>query len=132
MLKRIFVAGIAPASPGYRSIRIAPRPVEGLDRAEASVETPYGDAGLAWAVGSEGLRIALVVPAGTTAVLDLPVGPESVITIDGEPLEGTVIDAGRHDLHVTNPLIVTRGDAAASSDTAQPAGAGARGAIEAW
>ena len=127
------VAGIAPASPGYRSIKIAPRPVEGLDRAEASVVTPYGQAGISWAVGSDGLRIELVVPVGTSAVLDLPVSPDSVVTLDGDPLAGTVIDAGRHDLLVTNPRIVPHREAAApSADTAQPANAGARGAIEAW
>jgi alpha-L-rhamnosidase len=38
------VAGLAPASPGYRRLRIAPRPGGGLTHASARLDTPYGQA----------------------------------------------------------------------------------------
>ena len=79
------VAGIAPAAPGYRSFLIAPRPVVGLDRAEASVATPYGRATIGWALGPDGLRVELDIPVGTSAMLDLPVSPDSIVTGDGRP-----------------------------------------------
>ena len=36
------VAGLAPAEPGYRVLRVAPRPGGGLTHASARHETPYG------------------------------------------------------------------------------------------
>jgi alpha-L-rhamnosidase len=126
------VAGIAPSTPGYRSIRIAPRPVAGLDHAEARVATPYGNATISWVVLPEGFRVRLTIPVGTSATLDLPAGPDSIVSLDGRPLAATVLDAGAHDLLVTNPRIVVRGKSAEITDTAQPARAGAGGATEAW
>ena len=66
------VAGLAPAAPGYRRIRVAPRPGGGLERAGASHETPYGTASVHWRRDGDRLRVHAVVPAGTTAVVDLP------------------------------------------------------------
>ena len=125
------VAGIAPAAPGYRSFLISPHPVVGLDRVEASVATPYGLATIGWALGPDGLRVELGIPVGTSATLDLPVSPDSIVTGNGRPLAATVIDAGRHHLLVTNPRIVAHGEGAVTAATAQPARARARGAIEA-
>ena len=42
------VAGLAPDEPGYRRIRIAPRPLRELDHASARHVTPYGPASVAW------------------------------------------------------------------------------------
>ena len=42
------VAGLAPAAPGYRRLRIAPRPGPGITSAAATHETPYGTAAVAW------------------------------------------------------------------------------------
>jgi hypothetical protein len=42
------VAGLAPAEPGYRRLRIAPRPGGRLTSAAATHETPYGTAEVAW------------------------------------------------------------------------------------
>ena len=111
------VAGIAPAAPGYRSFRIAPRPVVGLDHAEASVATPYGHASIGWVVGPDGLRIDLSIPVGTSATLDLPVGPDSIVTCNGQALAATAIDAGEHEILVTHPRIVARDDVAVRAGT---------------
>ncbi|WP_020014977.1 family 78 glycoside hydrolase catalytic domain [Promicromonospora sukumoe] len=78
------VAGLAPAAPGYRRIRFAPRPGGGLTHAGARHLTPYGETSISWRIEGGGLRVEAVVPVGATAVLDLP---------GAEPEE---LDAGTH------------------------------------
>ncbi|PQZ58245.1 MULTISPECIES: glycoside hydrolase family 78 protein [unclassified Microbacterium] len=73
------VAGLAPAEPGYRRIRFAPRPGGGLTHASATQRTPYGEASISWHIEQDELRVDAVVPVGATAELDLPgVAPEEV------------------------------------------------------
>jgi alpha-L-rhamnosidase len=71
------VAGLAPAEPGYRRIRIAPRPIPSLEHAEARHVTPYGEASVAWAREGDEIVVRAVVPANTTAVIDLPGASEA-------------------------------------------------------
>lgn len=66
------VAGLAPAAPGYREILFRPRPGGGLTSASAAHESPYGRVAIAWLVRDGQLEVRVDVPAGTTAVLDLP------------------------------------------------------------
>src|SRR5215211_6813152 len=69
------VAGLAPDQPGYRRIRIAPRPLLALDSAQARHDTPYGDALVGWVRDGDEIVVRAVVPANTTAVVDLPGSP---------------------------------------------------------
>ncbi|MGI8334524.1 alpha-L-rhamnosidase C-terminal domain-containing protein [Actinomadura scrupuli] len=71
------VAGLAPASPGYRRLRIAPRPGGGLTHASAELHTPYGPASVAWTSAEGSLTVTATIPPGTTAEVDLP-GPGAV------------------------------------------------------
>ncbi|WP_454129257.1 family 78 glycoside hydrolase catalytic domain [Microbacterium aurum] len=64
------VAGIAPAAPGYRTIRFAPRPGGGLTHASARHLTPYGEASIAWSLAGDELIVRMTVPVGATAVFD--------------------------------------------------------------
>lgn len=82
------VAGLAPTSPGYRTMRFAPRPGGGLTAASATHDTPYGRASIAWTLSDGELSIQIEVPVGTTAVLDL---------CGSEPRP---LASGRHDLSV--------------------------------
>ncbi|WP_043619121.1 alpha-L-rhamnosidase [Nonomuraea candida] len=66
------VAGLAPDAPGYRRLRVAPRPGGGLTRASARLDTPYGPAAVSWSTDGETLTVSATVPPGTTAVVDLP------------------------------------------------------------
>lgn len=66
------VAGLAPAAPGYREIRFAPRPGGGLTHASARHLSPYGEVSIAWRLDGGEMIIATTVPTGTTATLDLP------------------------------------------------------------
>ena len=103
------VAGIAPAAPGYRSIRFAPRPVVGLERASAAVDTPYGRAAIAWAMDRDGLHLDLEVPVGTTAILDLPVGPAGRVTTGGRAFDAADLGPGHHEVLVTDPRVADPG-----------------------
>jgi alpha-L-rhamnosidase len=69
------IAGLAPAAPGYREILFRPRPGGGLTSASAAHESPYGRVGIAWRIREGHLDVEVEVPAGTTAVLDLPGQP---------------------------------------------------------
>lgn len=66
------LAGLAPDAPGYQRLRIAPAPIAGLEHARARVDTPYGRAESGWAVDGSTITVRAVVPANTTAVVELP------------------------------------------------------------
>ncbi|MEU0597446.1 alpha-L-rhamnosidase C-terminal domain-containing protein [Streptomyces sp. NPDC006393] len=66
------VAGLAPAAPGYRRLRIAPRPGGGLTHAAARHLTPYGPAEVRWSLSAGTLTVDATVPPNTTADVDLP------------------------------------------------------------
>ncbi|MEY9211840.1 glycoside hydrolase family 78 protein [Thermobifida halotolerans] len=85
------VAGLAPDAPGYRRLRVAPRPGGGLEHAGASHLTPYGRAEVRWRRRGGELLVDVTVPTGTTAVVDLPGTP---------PVE---VAGGRHGFRVPHP-----------------------------
>ena len=68
------VAGLAPAEPGYRALRIAPMPLAGLDDASATHLTPYGLARAGWVREGADIIVDARVPAGATADVVLPDG----------------------------------------------------------
>jgi alpha-L-rhamnosidase len=74
------VGGIAPAEPGYRVVRVAPRPGGGLTWAECSLDTPRGRVAVTWRLGPTGaLDVEVTVPDGVTAQIDVPgVEPQRV------------------------------------------------------
>ncbi|MBQ0825732.1 alpha-L-rhamnosidase [Streptomyces tagetis] len=67
------VAGIAPAAPGFREILVRPRPGGGVTRARGRFTSVYGPIETRWSTGRDGFRLALTVPANTTAEVWLPV-----------------------------------------------------------
>ncbi|MEU1972694.1 family 78 glycoside hydrolase catalytic domain [Microbacterium sp. NPDC019599] len=69
------VAGLAPAAPGYRRLRIAPQPPRrGLTAASARLRTPYGLASAGWTIADEVLTVTADVPTGVVAEVLLPSG----------------------------------------------------------
>jgi alpha-L-rhamnosidase len=85
------VAGLAPAAPGYRRLRVAPRPGPGLTSAGATHETPYGAASVAWTLtGGTAFSLDVTVPPNTTAEVVLPDG--------SSPVE---VGSGRHTFAAT-------------------------------
>ena len=77
------VAGLAPAAPGYRKLRIAPRPLTSLAHASTSHETPYGLARVAWKRVGDRILVEATVPPGTTAVVSLPDGSAEFVVGSG-------------------------------------------------
>lgn len=80
------VAGLAPAAPGYRRLRIAPRPGGGLTSAAARLDTVHGRADVAWTRSADTLTVEVTVPDGCTAEVDIP------------GCATTELGAGRHTL----------------------------------
>jgi alpha-L-rhamnosidase len=68
------VAGLRPATPGYRTLEIAPRPEDGLTSAGASIVTPYGTASVAWSLDGTTLTVDVSLPPGTTGRFSAPEG----------------------------------------------------------
>ena len=94
------VAGLAPAAPGHRALRFAPRPGPGITSAAATHETPYGTAEVSWTLtGGTAFVLDVVVPANTTAEVSLP---------DGSP--DVQVGSGRHrfTVQIPEPTAVVR------------------------
>lgn len=77
------VAGLAPAAPGYRHLRIAPLPDARLTWAKATHETPYGFASVSWTLGGDAFSLEAVVPPSTRADIRLPDGSAPVTVGSG-------------------------------------------------
>lgn len=68
------VAGLAPASPGYRRLTVAPCPTPELTWVRAHHETPYGRAAVSWTLDDGAFALEVTVPASSTAEIRLPDG----------------------------------------------------------
>jgi alpha-L-rhamnosidase len=67
------VGGLAPAEPGYRTVRVAPRPGGGLTWAQTSLETPRGPVAVAWRLDPGGeFEVDVTVPDGIAVEIDVP------------------------------------------------------------
>jgi alpha-L-rhamnosidase len=102
------VAGLAPAAPGYRRIRVAPQPPRhGLTSASTALRTPYGVASTGWHIENDELFVTIVIPVGATADIVLPSGAEHLNLRHGtyrfvEPFEVEV--AQRKPVTVDTPM----------------------------
>ena len=103
------LAGLAPdvEAPGYRRVRLAPRPVVDIDWARASVETAYGTVSTSWRVEDDALLAQVELPFGTTGEFTPPSTSDSVTTVDGQTVEdgAVTLAPGRHAISVTAPAI---------------------------
>ncbi|WP_262402969.1 alpha-L-rhamnosidase C-terminal domain-containing protein [Actinomadura sp. CNU-125] len=99
------VGGLTPVEPGYRTMRIAPRPGGGLTRAALAHRTPHGEVRVAWRVAGGRMTVEATVPDGAAATVVLPHHPDGLVTeVAGgehawsyEPPAGSLPSAG-HDL----------------------------------
>lgn len=73
------VAGLAPAAPGYRRLSVRPRPGGGLTSASARHLTPYGPAEVSWTRDEAHLRVEVLVPPNTDAVVELPAADRQIV-----------------------------------------------------
>ncbi|NQX12689.1 family 78 glycoside hydrolase catalytic domain [Microbacteriaceae bacterium VKM Ac-2855] len=66
-----YIAGLAPAAPGYEKITFRPVIQPGLDWASVSINTPFGRASSAWTRAGAEVALDITVPAGTTGTVHL-------------------------------------------------------------
>jgi alpha-L-rhamnosidase len=85
------VAGIDldPAQPGYKHIRLAPRPGGELTRARGHLQTMHGEVVSSWKIGANRFEWEVTVPPNTTASARIPVPAGASITEGGKPLART-------------------------------------------
>jgi alpha-L-rhamnosidase len=117
------VAGIDvdPEEPGYRHVRIRPRPGGGLTFARASLNTVYGDASSAWQLDSGTFRLTVHVPPNTHATVRLPDAGLGTVEEGGVPLseavgvtsaaqdgDDVVVETGSGEYRFVYPRIGTR------------------------
>jgi len=104
------LAGLAPdpEAPGYRHVVLAPRPVAGIDRVSASVATALGPVGVDWATDGGTFTATYRLPFGVTGTLLPPAGPDSVVSVDGRAVAGSVtLGPGEHRVSVTEADIAS-------------------------
>jgi alpha-L-rhamnosidase len=77
---------IDPVAPGYKHIRIQPRPGGGFTRVSASHQTPYGRVSSAWTRDGQSLDLKVEVPANATATIRLPGARLAGVTESGQAL----------------------------------------------
>jgi alpha-L-rhamnosidase len=63
-----------PAAPGFKKIKIRPRPGGGLTWAKAAHDSPYGRISTHWKHSDDTFSLHVVIPPNTTATVDLPDG----------------------------------------------------------
>jgi alpha-L-rhamnosidase len=65
------VGGLAPLTPGYETVLVAPQPGGGLTWAETSLDTVHGHVAVRWELVDGELLVRVTVPEGVTAVVRL-------------------------------------------------------------
>ncbi|MBX3750967.1 MAG: family 78 glycoside hydrolase catalytic domain, partial [Opitutaceae bacterium] len=82
------VAGIEidPARPGYKHIRLQPRPGGEITRAQGHLETMHGKVSSAWQLADGRFAWTVTVPPNTTATATFPVPVGAKITESGRAL----------------------------------------------
>jgi alpha-L-rhamnosidase len=78
------IAGLAPGTPGYQTLLIAPRPGGGLTTANATLATQYGSASSSWTISGGQLTLRVTVPAGTSATVTVPTSSPSSVNAPAE------------------------------------------------
>ena len=97
------LAGLAPGSPGYRTILVRPRPAAGIEWARASHESQHGRHSVEWATDGRRLEVTVEVPPNTFAEVVIPI-QTGRLSVDGRrprPGDGAIVGAalsaaGRH------------------------------------
>ena len=94
------LAGIRPASPGWRHITVDPLLNDRIGRVAASTCTPFGKVAIAWELDGDDVTLLLTVPVGTTADVRLDGATIDSTLLDGVLLtkSGRTIEASAHGI----------------------------------
>ncbi|CAK7227670.1 hypothetical protein SEUCBS140593_006654 [Sporothrix eucalyptigena] len=90
-----YVGGIAPGSPGWRTIKVKPSPGGTITHADVTYESPYGRISCSWKINDAGdtFNMTLVVPPNTKALVILP----SVEEADSREEKNITVGSGMHE-----------------------------------
>ena len=80
------VAGIEIGAPGYKQVLIQPQPTSRLTFAKASLKSPHGLIESGWERANGQMRLHVVVPPNTTALIKLPNATAAQTTESKRPL----------------------------------------------
>ena len=78
---------LAPDAVGFDRIVIRPQPVPDLKWVKCSHRSVRGMIESNWAVNAEGTEFDIVIPAGTTAIVELPASAGDRLTESGDPIK---------------------------------------------
>ena len=98
-----YAAGLRAVEPGFARARIAPYPNWGLRRLDAELASAAGTYKVAWeCVDEHHLRVAITVPFGAVAEVELPFAPDSAY----DALGGHELACGSYEVTyaTTRPL----------------------------
>lgn len=76
-----------PEGPGYEKINIRPTPVGDLKWAEATHDSVRGPIHVRWDKDDEAFKLAVTIPANTTATVYVPAGEGQTVTESGASIE---------------------------------------------
>jgi alpha-L-rhamnosidase len=100
------VCGIAPTSPGYQTVAIAPRPQVQLTSSKTTIQSGYGPIGLEWEIVDNRLDGKLEIPFGVEAVFDLLGSENSALVVNAVAIEKSHrLSHGTYIFTLNNPLI---------------------------
>jgi alpha-L-rhamnosidase len=100
------VGGIAPTSPGYQTVAIAPRPQVQLTSSKTTIQSGYGPIELEWEIFDNRLDGKLEIPFGVEAVFDLLGSENSALVVNAVAVEkGHRLSHGTYVFTFNNPLV---------------------------
>ncbi|QDV74450.1 Bacterial alpha-L-rhamnosidase [Planctomycetes bacterium K2D] len=79
-----------PEGPGYEKIVIRPTPVSDLKWAEASHNSVRGPIDVRWEKDGDAFKLAVTIPANTTATVYVPASDDQTVTESGKPITQAV------------------------------------------
>jgi alpha-L-rhamnosidase len=82
-----YIGGIQAASPGFKTIRIAPVIGSGLTWANTTFQSDHGRISTEWNYSGNLVTLRVTIPANTTATVQLPADDVSKIRESGQPLD---------------------------------------------
>lgn len=96
------LGGIKPdeKQPGFKHILLQPQVVAGLESFEATHNGPYGQIVSSWTKSKQGLSYYFVIPANSSASIEIPLVREQKIYLNGKLIKAgkLTLPAGTHDL----------------------------------
>ena len=94
-----YLGGIAPVSPGFKTIKLQPHPVGDLTFVKATHNSPYGLISSEWHKDGNKFDWQIAIPANATATVIVPGGKPGRITCNGKAANATLtLGSGKYHI----------------------------------